>query len=69
VQPLQPKQMVPDYGKSQHENHSHSKTRLPDYHDSAANVTNSAFYSNCVAVSGPIATSKQKHPVISWPNP
>jgi len=22
--------MVPDYGKSQHENHSHSKTRLPD---------------------------------------
>jgi len=37
--------MVPDYGKSQHENHSHSKTRLPDYHDSAANVTNPAFYS------------------------
>jgi len=44
VQPLQPKQMVPDYGKSQHKNHWHSKTRLPDYHDSAANVTNSAFY-------------------------
>jgi len=32
---LLPKQMVPDYGKSQHENHSHSKTRLLDYHDSA----------------------------------
>jgi len=48
VQPLQPKQMGPDYGKSQHENHSHSKTRLPDYHVSAAIVTNSAFYSNCV---------------------
>jgi len=48
VQPLQPKQMVPDYGKSQHENYSHSKTRLPDYHDSAANVANSAFYSKCV---------------------
>jgi len=45
VQPLQPIQMVPEHGKSQHENHSHSKTRLPDYHDSAANVTNSAFYS------------------------
>ena len=46
VQPLgiQPKQMVPDYGNNQHENHSHSRIRLPDYHDSAANVTNSAFY-------------------------
>ena len=51
MQSLQPKQMVPNYGKSQHENHSHSKTRLPDYHDSATNVANSAFYSNCVAVS------------------
>ena len=40
---LQPKQMVPDYGKSQHENRSHNKTRLPDYHNSAGNVTNSAF--------------------------
>jgi len=45
VQPLLPKQMVPDCGKGQHENHSHSKTRLHDYHDSVANVTNSAFYS------------------------
>jgi len=27
------KQMVHDYGKSQHENHPHSKARLPDYHD------------------------------------
>jgi len=45
VQPLQPKQMVPDYGKSQHESRSHSKTRLHDYHDCVANVTNSAFYS------------------------
>jgi len=58
------KKMVPDYGNGQHENHSHSKTRLPDHHDSAANVTNSAFYSNCVAASGPIAISKQNHPVI-----
>ena len=48
--------------KSPHENHSHSKTCLHDYHGSAA-VTNSAFYSNCVAASGPIATSKHKHPV------
>ena len=56
--------MVPDYGRSQHENHSHSKARLPDYHDIAANVANSAFYSDCVQ----IATSKQKHPVILWPN-
>ena len=37
---------------------------VPDYYDSAANVTNSAFYSNCVTASGSIATSKQKHPVI-----
>jgi len=61
--------MVPDYDKSQHENHSRRKTRLPDYHDSAANMTNSVFYSNCVTASGPIATSNQKHPVILWPNP
>jgi len=54
----------PDYGKSQYENHSHSKTRLPDYHDSAANVTNLAFYSNCVTANGRIATSKQEHPAI-----
>jgi len=47
-----------DYGKNQHKTHSHSKTRLPDYHGGAANVTNSAFYSNCVTASGPIATSK-----------
>jgi len=69
VQPLQPKQMVPDYGKSQHENHSHSKTHLPDYHDRAANVTNSALFSNCVTANGPIATFKQEHPVIFWSNP
>jgi len=56
--------MVPDYDKSQHKNHSYSETGLPDYRDSAANVTNSAFYSKCVTASGPIATSKQKHPVI-----
>jgi len=68
VQPLLPKQMVPDYGKSQRENYSHIKTRLLDYHDSAANVTNPAFYSNCVTASGPIAISKQKHPIILWPN-
>jgi len=56
--------MVPDYGNSQQENHSHSKTSLPDYHDSGANVTNSVLYGNCVTASGPIATSKQKHPAI-----
>ena len=59
MQPLQPKQMVPDYGKGQHKNHSHNKTRLPNYHDRAANMTNSAFLF-CVAASGPTATSKQK---------
>jgi len=31
---------VPDRGQSQRENHLHSKTRLYDYHDSAANVAN-----------------------------
>jgi len=69
VQPLQPKQMLPDYGKSRHENHLHSKTRLPDYNGSAADVTNSVFYANCVTASEPVATSKQKHPVILLPNP
>jgi len=60
---------VPDHGKSQHENHSHIKTRLLDSHDSASNVTNAVFYSNRVTASGPITTSKQKHPGILWPNP
>jgi len=63
------KRKVPDHGQSQRENRFHSKTRLLDYHDSAANVANSAFYSNHVTASRPIATSKQKHPVILWPNP
>jgi len=44
--------------------HLHSKTRVLDYHDSAANVVDSAFYSNRVTASRPMATSKQKHPVI-----
>ena len=69
VQPLLPKRKVLDHGQSQRENHSHSKTRLHGYHDSAANVANSAFYSNRVTTSRPTATSKQKHPVILWPNP
>ena len=64
VQPLLPKQKVPDHGQSQRENHSHSKTSLHDYHDSAANMINAAFHSYRVIASGPIATSKQKHPVI-----
>jgi len=55
---------VPDHGQSQRENQLHIKTRLFDYRDRAANVANSAFYSNRVTASGPIATSKQKHPVI-----
>jgi len=59
VQPLLPKRKVPVHGKSQRENHSHSKTRLFDYHDSAANVINSALYSNHVIASWPTATSKQ----------
>jgi len=42
----------------------HSKTRPHDYHDCAANVANSVFYSNRVTASRPIATFKQKHPVI-----
>jgi len=41
--------------------HLHSKTRPHDYHD---NVAHSVFYSNRVTTSRPIATSKQKHPVI-----
>ena len=45
VQPLLPKQKVPDHGQSQRENHSHSKTSLHDYHDSAANMINAAFHS------------------------
>jgi len=57
--PLLPKRKVPNHGKSQRENHSHSNTHLLDHHNSAANVTNSAFYSNRVTTSGPIATSKQ----------
>jgi len=68
-QPLLLKQKVPNHGQNQRENRLHSKTRLQDYHDSAANVANSAFYSNRVTTSRPTATSKQKHPVILWPNP
>ena len=64
MQPLLLKRKVPDHGKSQGENHLHSNPRLLDYHDSAANVTNSAFYSNHVIASVPIATSKQKRPRI-----
>ena len=66
-QPLIPKQMVPDYGKSQHKNPSHSKTRLPDDHDSAANVTNPAFYS--VSLQRACSHFQTKTPVILWPNP
>jgi len=69
VQPLLLKRKVPDHGQSQHENHLHSKTRLLDHHDSAANVANTTFYFNRVTASRPVATSKQKHPVILWPNP
>jgi len=61
VQPLLLNRKVPYHGQSQHENHLHSKTRLHDYHDCAANVANSAFSSNCVTTSRPIAISKQKH--------
>jgi len=60
VQPLLPKRKVFHHCQSQRENHLHSKTRLRDYHVSAANVANSAFYSNRVTASRPIATSKQK---------
>jgi len=66
VQPLLLKRKVPDqyHGQSQRENHLHSKTRLHDCHDSAADVANSAFYSNRITASRPIATLKQKHPAI-----
>jgi len=69
VQPLLLKRKVLDHGQIQRKNHLHSKTRLHDYHDSAANVANPAFYSNHVTASRPTATSKQKHAVILWPNP
>ena len=69
MQPLLLKQKVLDHGQSQRENHLHNKTRLHDSQNSAADVANSAFYSNHVTTSRPIATSKQKHPVILWPNP
>jgi len=59
VQPLLLKRKVPDRGQCQHENHLHNKTCLPDYHDSAANIANSAFYSNRVTTSRPTATSKK----------
>jgi len=38
------KRKAPNYGESQRENHSHSKICLPDYHDSATNVTNSVLF-------------------------
>jgi len=53
VQPLLPKRKVSDRGQSQRENHLHSKTRTLDHHDSAANVANSAFYSNRVTTNRP----------------
>ena len=59
MQPLLLKRKVPNHGQSQHVNHLHSKTCLLDYHDCAANVANSAFYSKRVTTSRPIATSKQ----------
>jgi len=49
--------------------HSYGRTRLPNYHDSAANVANSAVCSNCVAANGPIATFTQIHSVSLLPNP
>jgi len=61
MQPL--KRKVPDHGKSQCQIHLHSKTCLLDYHDSVPNVTNSAFCSNRVTASRPIATFKLKHNV------
>jgi len=60
MQPLLLKRKVPDRGQSQRENHLLCKTRLLDYHDSAANVANRAFYSNCVTGSRRITTSNQK---------
>jgi len=53
------KPKVLDHGQSQRENHLHSKTRLHDYHGSAANVANSAFCSNRVTVSRPTASAWQ----------
>jgi len=44
-------------------------THLLDYHDNAANVTNSAFYTNCVTAGRAIATSKQNNLSFLWPNP
>ena len=69
MEPLLPKPKVLNHGQSQQKIRLHSETRLHDCHDSAANVANSAFYSNLVTASTPIATSKQKHPAILWPNP
>jgi len=69
VQPLLLKRKVADRGQSQRKNHLHRKAPLLDYHDGAANVANSAFYSNRVTASRPIATSRQKHPSILSPNP
>jgi len=63
VQPLLPKRKVPDHGQSQHENHLHSKTRLPDYNDSAANVPNSAFYSKTFHRQQTYCHFQTKHPV------
>jgi len=64
VQLLLLNRKVPDHTQSQRENHLNSKTRPLDYHDSAANVANSAFCSNRVTASRSIQTSKHKHPVI-----
>jgi len=68
AQPLLLKRKVPDRGQSQRKKLLHSKTRLHDYHDSAAYAENSAFYSNHVTDRRPIAISKQKHLVILWPS-
>jgi len=46
-----PKRKVPDQGTSQIKNHSYSKTRLLDNHDSADNVTKSGYYSDHVIAS------------------
>jgi len=52
---------------NQCENHLHSKTRLHDYHDRAANVANSEFYSSRVTARKPIATSYKN--TLSFGNP
>jgi len=49
--------------------HLHTSTWPPWHYDSAAKVANSAFYSNRVTASRSIATFKQKHPDMLWPNP